>query len=63
MTDACGFYGSSSEAVKHAAALCPKLAHFTYKHRHDQVSEVFRQEMAKQLQLCEEPYSPHYTSK
>jgi hypothetical protein len=30
------------------------------KHRQDQVAKIFRQELAKQLHLLEEPYSPYY---
>ena len=53
VTDACGLYGCSLEAVKLLAVLYPKVAHITYKHLHDQVSKVFRQELAKQFQLRE----------
>jgi hypothetical protein len=37
-----------------------KTSQITYKYRHDQVAEVFRQELEKQLHLLQGPYTPYY---
>jgi hypothetical protein len=59
VTDACLLCGSSSETIQHGITSSPKVAQITYQHRRDQVANIFHQEVAKQLRLLEEPYSPY----
>jgi hypothetical protein len=57
------FCDSSAEALQRAITPCPKLAKNTYRHRQDRRRQIFYEELAKQLHLLEEPYSPYYKYK
>jgi hypothetical protein len=63
VTDACRLCGSSSATIQHGIASSLKLAQISYKSQRDQFANIFHQEVAEQLHLLEEPYSPYYKHK
>jgi hypothetical protein len=63
VTDACRLRGSSSATIQHGIVLSLKLVQIPYKHRRDQDANIFHQEVAEQLHLLKEPYSPYYKHK